>query len=71
MAWLFAMPSYTFAWLVHFRGGSCPRSVLPLARARTAPTELLALLLGWCTIGGAVVPTAPIELLALLLGWCT
>ena len=21
MAWLFAMPSYTFAWLVHFRGG--------------------------------------------------
>ena len=55
-AWLFAMPSYTFAWLVHFRGCSCPRSALPLARARTAPTELLALLLGWCTIGGCSCP---------------
>lgn len=31
----------------------------------------LMLLLGWCTLGGAVVPTAPTELLALLLGWCT
>ncbi len=29
-------------WLVHCRGCSCPRSALPLARARTAPTELLA-----------------------------
>ena len=65
------MPSYTFAWLVHHRGCSCPRSALPLARARTAPTKLLGLLFGWCTLGGAAVPAAPTELLGLLLGWCT
>ena len=43
-------------------GCSCPRSALPLARARTAPTELL----GCCSVGalqgGAAVSAAPTEL---------
>ena len=63
-AWLFAMPYYIFDLRgCTARGCSCLSSALPLARARTAPTELLALLLGWCTIClvGALETSAPPE----------
>ena len=53
---------FCFGWCTA-RGCSCLSSALPLARARTAPTELGGCCLVGALQGGAVVPTAPTELL--------
>ena len=56
------------AWLVHLRGVRLSQ----LHQQSCWCYSLLgALLLGWCTLGGAAVSAAPTELLVPFFGWCT